>query len=98
MQTKQRTPAVYRGAREELVQKVREMNNYLLVVLAISCSSDGYKFDRVIVKDNCLYPVILKNKIAEGDAVTCDIIYWVYYAEVAAETGCSAGEILYEYR
>lgn len=81
-----------------MVQKVREMNNYLLVVLAISCSSDGYKFDRVIVKDNCLYPVILKNKIAEGDAVTDDIIYWVYYAEVAAETGCSAGEILYEYR
>lgn len=73
-------------------------NNYLLVALAISCSSNGYKFDRVIVKDNCLYPVILKNKIAEGDAVTCDIIYWVYYAEVAAETGCSAGEILYEYR
>ena len=52
----------------------------------------------MIVKDNCLYPVILKNKIAEGDAVTDDIIYWVYYAEVAAETGCSAGEILYEYR
>ena len=51
------------------------MNNYLLVALAISCSSDGYKFDRVIVKDNCLYPVILKNKIAEGDAVTDDIIY-----------------------
>lgn len=74
------------------------MNNYLLVALTTSCSSDGYKFDRVIVKDSCLYPVILRNKIAEGDAVTTDIIYWVYYAEVAAETGCSVGEILYEYR
>ena len=73
-------------------------NNYLLVALAISCSSDGYKFDRVIVKDDCLYPVILKNKITEGEAVTCDVIYWVYYAEVAADTDCSAGEILYEER
>lgn len=72
-------------------------NNYLLVALAISCSSDGYKFDRVIVKADCLYPVILKHKIAEGDAVTDDIIYWVYYAEVAAETDYSVGEILYEY-
>ena len=42
-------------------------------------------------------PVILKHKIAEGDAVTDDIIYWVYYAEVAAETDYSVGEILYEY-
>lgn len=72
--------------------------NALLVFLTTSCSSDGLKFERILVKDNKLCPVISRNTIHDGDAVTADIIYWVYYAEVPAENNYGAGEVIYEFR
>ncbi len=70
-------------------------NNWLAIILKTSNSSDGFSFVEVLENENILYPVIEKNEIEEGGAVPDDVIYHLYYVEVAANGGYELGDIVY---
>lgn len=74
-----------------------ELNN-LLVFSVDCCSSDGMEFIEIMQNENALYPVFLRNKIEDGEAVTNDFIVMSFYTEVSKSSGYSLGEIIYKYR
>ncbi len=71
--------------------------NDLLVLLTTSCTSDKYKFTKVLEKDGALYAVISRHKYYYGEEANTDIINWIYYVEVPSSANYKCGEVLYDY-
>jgi len=68
--------------------------NSLLVFLRTGCSSDNIRFVDVLEDDGKLYPVLESNKFGTDDAVTSDIIYYVFYVEIPNNENYTIGEII----